>query len=92
MAAEGLTREDLDGVVTFLTGEYPLRFDSNASIARILAGMQLQGLPASYVDSRNDELRALSRDEVARVAARIMDPEALHFVVVGQPVGLRPGN
>ena len=88
MAAEGLSQEELDAAKTYLTGAYPLRFDGNASIAGILAGMQSVELPTDYVANRNDFIDAVTLDEVNRVAAELLDPENLHFVVVGQPVGL----
>jgi zinc protease len=88
MAEEGMTAEELATAKTYLTGEYPLRFDGNAEIARIMAGMQMVGLPPEYVIDRNAYVEAVTLDDVRRVAAELMQPEDLHFVVVGQPVGL----
>lgn len=92
MAASGVTEAELDAARTYLTGAYPLRFDGNAPIARILVGMQMQGLPIDYVENRNDMIEAVTHADVARVAARALRPEALHFVVVGRPEGLATGN
>ena len=88
MANEGLSQEELDDAKTYLTGAYPLRFDGNADIAGILAGMQSVGLSTDYVANRNDFINAVTLDDVNRVAAELLDPENLHFVVVGQPEGL----
>jgi len=88
MANEGVTAEELADAKTYLTGAYALRFDGNAPIAKILVGMQMADLPIDYIRTRNAEIEALTLEEVNRVAARIYDPEALHFVVVGQPMGL----
>ena len=55
-ARDGVTQAELDNAKTYLTGEYPLRFDGNAKIAGILAGMQLIGLPADYVNTRNSRV------------------------------------
>ncbi len=88
LGAQGLTQEELDDAKTYLTGAYALRFDGNAPIARIMVGMQMTGLPVDYLRTRNDQINALTLDEVNRVARRLFDPEALHFVVVGQPEGL----
>jgi zinc protease len=88
MAAEGLTEEELAKAKTYLTGSYPLRFDGNATIAGILAGMQTEGLPIEYLETRNAEIEAVTLDDVKRVAARVLRPEALTFVVVGSPVGV----
>jgi zinc protease len=88
IAAEGITPEELATTKTYLTGSYPLRFDGNGPIANILVGMQMEGLPIDYAVTRNEKINAVTLDDVKRVAKRIYLPEALHFVVVGQPVGL----
>lgn len=88
MAENGVTQEELDSAKTYLTGAYPLRFDGNGPIANILVGMQIDDLPADYVNTRNDKIEAITLEDIKRVAARILKPEALRFVVVGQPEGL----
>jgi zinc protease len=88
MATDGLTQDELDTAKTFLTGEYPLRFDGNGEIANIMVGMQMIGLPPEYVINRNDYIESVTLEDVNRVAAELMQPDALHFVVVGQPEGL----
>ncbi len=88
IAAEGLTDQELADTKTYLTGSYPLRFDSNANIAGILVGMQMEGMPIDYAVTRNARIEAVTMDDIRRVAARLYQPQALHFVVVGQPTGL----
>lgn len=88
MAQEGVTAEELDAAKTFITGEYPLRFDGNGPIADIMVGMQQVGLSPDYVINRNDFIEAVTLEEINRVASELLDAEALHFVVVGQPEGL----
>lgn len=85
---EGVTPEELEATKTYLTGSYPLRFDGNGPIASILVGMQMDGMPIDYVTTRNSKVEAVTMDDIKRVAASLFDPEALHFVVVGQPSGL----
>ncbi|MCR9156967.1 MAG: insulinase family protein [Rhodobacteraceae bacterium] len=88
MSENGVTEEELTAAKTYLTGAYPLRFDGNGPIANILVGMQMDDLPAEYVNTRNAQVEAITLDDIKRVAARVLRPEALHFVVVGQPEGL----
>lgn len=88
IATEGVTAEELANAQTYLTGAYPLRFDGNGPIARILVSMQMEDLGIDYIATRNDKVRAITLEEINRVAARIYDPEALHFVIVGQPEGV----
>ncbi len=88
VATDGVTADELRDAKAYLTGAYPLRFDSNESIAKILAGMQFEGLPASYVKQRNDLVNAVTLEEINELAGSLYKPEELHFVVVGQPEGL----
>ncbi len=88
LAAKGVTQEELDAAKTYVTGEYPLRFDGNGEIADIMVGMQMIGLTPAYVVDRNAFIEAVTLADVNRVAAELLDPAGLHFVVVGQPVGV----
>lgn len=88
MAEEGITAEELAAAKLYLTGAYPLRFDSNVKIASILVGLQLSDLPIDYIKTRNDKVEAVTLEDINRVAKRLFQPEALRFVVVGQPDGL----
>ena len=88
VAENGVTEEELEAAQLYMTGSYPLRFDGNSNIASILAGMQADGMPIDYINTRNDRVNAVTLDDVRAMAARLMDPDALHVVVVGQPQGL----
>ena len=92
LAQNGITEAELEAAKRYMTGEYPLRFDGNGTIASILASMQSDDMPVDYITNRNSYVEAVTLDDVRRVAARLLDPAALHFVVVGQPQGLSPGN
>lgn len=86
--AAGVTEDELTDAKTYLTGEYPLRFDGNGRIASIMAGMQLIGLPVDYIDSRNERVEAVTAEDVARVAGEMLDLDQLRFVLVGRPEGI----
>jgi len=89
MAEGGATAKELEAAKRYLTGAYPLRFDGNSRIASILVGMQLDGMPRSYIETRNAKVNAVTLADVARVAKRLLRPDDLRIVVVGQPVGLK---
>ncbi len=88
VADAGVTAEELETAKRYLTGAYALRFDGNAEIAGILAGLQVARLPLSYISDRNALVNAVSVEDINRVAATLYQPENLRFVVVGQPEGL----
>ena len=88
MANGGVTENELAATKTYLTGSYPLRFSGNGQIAQVLVGMQMEDLPIDYAVTRNAEIEAVTIDDVKRLAKRLLMPDALRFVVVGQPVGV----
>ena len=85
LSDRGVTADELQDAKTFLTGAYPLRFDGNSRIARILVGMQTQGLPMDYIHTRNAKVNAVTMEDIRRVSARILKEENLYFVIVGRP-------
>jgi zinc protease len=91
-AADGVTEAELEDAKRFLTGAYPLRFDGNARIASQLLGLQTAGLGIDYVNERNDLVEAVTLDDIRRVAARLLHPDRLTFVVVGRPEGVEATN
>jgi zinc protease len=88
IAEQGITADELERAKRYLTGAFPLSFDSNAKIARYLVFMQEEELGIDYIDRRNGLIEAVTVEDVKQVAARLMKPENLSIVVVGQPAGL----
>jgi len=88
MREEGPTDDELAGAKLFLTGSYALRFSSTLSIANALVGVQLEDFPADYFAKRNGYIEAVTLEDVKRVAKRLLDPDALTFVIVGKPDGV----
>lgn len=88
MRDEGATEEELEAAKRYLTGAYPLRFDSNGKIAGQLAGLMSEGFGPDYIENRNALIEAVTLDDISRVAKRLLDPARLKVVVVGQPEGL----
>ncbi|MDP0928442.1 pitrilysin family protein [Paracoccus onubensis] len=88
MATDGVTEQELSDAKTYLTGEYPLRFDGNGKIASLLTGMQLAGFPIDYPNYRNDLVEAVTADDVKQVAERLLDSDNLRFILVGRPEGI----
>lgn len=87
VADEGIPQADLERAKRYLTGAFPLRFDSNAKIARFLVGAQEEKLGIDYINIRNDLIEAVTVEDIRRVAT-LLDPDGLSIVVVGKPAGL----
>jgi zinc protease len=85
LGAEGPTEKELEDAKAYLTGAFPLNFDSNMKIASVLMGFQQDELGVEYVAERNDLINAVTLEDLERVAAAYMKPENFTFVLVGQP-------
>jgi zinc protease len=88
VARDGISAKELDDAKRYLTGSYALRFTSSGRIARMLVGLQLQRFGPDYIDKRNGYINAVTLADAKRVAARLLQPSKLTFVVVGQPEGV----
>jgi zinc protease len=89
MATDSVNQKELDDAKTYLTGSFPLRFSSSSQIASMLVGMQTAQLPIDYLKTRNSLIEAVTRDDITRVAAKILKSENLLTVVVGRPTGIK---
>lgn len=92
LATNGVSAAELQAAQQYMTGSYPLRFDGNGTIAGILAAMQSDDMPLDYIATRNDNVLAVTVEDIQRVAAELVSTDALRFVVVGQPERLEPSN
>ena len=88
MAVDGVDEDELNDAKTYLTGAYPLRFSESGRIARMLVGMQLDGLSLNYIQKRNGFIAAVNRKDIARVAKKLLAVNRLVTIVVGQPKGM----
>ncbi|MGI9483808.1 MAG: M16 family metallopeptidase [Hyphomicrobiales bacterium] len=91
MAEHGPTEKELEEAKTYLTGSYPLRFDTSRKIAGQLLAIQVDDLGINYIDTRNDKVRAITLEDVKRVAKRLLKPGELIITVVGKPLELKSG-
>ena len=87
-AASGPTQAELDDAVAYLTGSMPLQFSDTRRTAEGLLAMRQNGRAVDWLAGRPARLRALTRDRIAAVSARLLTPGQLAVVVAGQPVGL----
>ncbi|PPR67472.1 MAG: putative zinc protease [Alphaproteobacteria bacterium MarineAlpha1_Bin1] len=88
MRDEGITAKELANAKLFLNGSFPLRLTSSSRIARLLLAIQRENLGVDYLDRRPKLFNAVTLEDIARVAKRLLRPEKMLIVVVGQPDGL----
>ncbi len=88
MAENGVTETEFAAAKTYINGSFPLRLDSSRRIANILIGVQLNRLGIDYLDRRAGLMNAVTMDDIRRVARRLLKPDDLTVVVVGDPEGV----
>lgn len=71
---------------------FPRRFESAAQIASIYAGDAFIGRSHDYWKSWRDQVRAVTADDVLRVARKYLRPDAIVFLVVGKWEEIAPGD
>ena len=89
MRATGVTDDELRRAKQFLNGAFPLRLSSTSAIARMLVGMQYSNLGIEYLDKRAAFINKVGLADIDRVAKRLLDPDKLTVVIVGQPIKIK---
>lgn len=69
---------------------YPQRFETFGQLAAGLADLWMYGLPDDYHQRLAEELRALTLEDVVEAGRRILKPDNLVWVVVGDGKALMP--
>jgi zinc protease len=87
LADDGPTEEEREKAIRFLTGSYPLRFDTSTKIAGQLTQLQLERLGPDYPDIRNALFEAVTMADLRRAAARVLAPGIALVTIAGQPEG-----
>jgi zinc protease len=88
MAEQGPTAEELENAKAYMTGSFPLALDSSAAVARLLVGLQYDGLGMDYLARRDALIRGVTLEQARRVARRIFGDPMFLTVIVGRPAGI----
>jgi zinc protease len=85
---------ELDDVKSYLMGVFPATVQTASDIASRLVDMELYGLPEDYFDRYRENIAAVTKDDIERVAKKYLDPDRVLIVIVGnaqqirEPLGL----
>jgi zinc protease len=85
MRDEPVAPEELSLATSYLDGVFPIRYETTSAIASALSALVIFGLPDDYFDTYRARVRAVTADEVQRVAREHLRPERLQLVVAGAP-------
>jgi predicted Zn-dependent peptidase len=88
MRTGGPNDEELRAAKGNLIGGFGLHLETGADVARLLLGLEIDGLPATFATQYPSKLDAVTLDDAKRVAARLLKPMAL--VIVGNATEVKP--
>ena len=75
--------QELSEAKSFLMGSFPLRLDSTAKLAQVLAQVEFYGLGFEYFSQYPKWIERVTKEDVQRVAKHYLDPQRYALVVVG---------
>jgi zinc protease len=82
--------EELADAKNFLTGVFPLRAETQEGLTNLLVNQYLYGLPDDYLQTYRDNIAAVSADDVQRVAQKLIRPDQMAIVIVGDAEEVLP--
>ncbi|MBL8151587.1 MAG: insulinase family protein, partial [Blastocatellia bacterium] len=80
---EPVTESELQDAVDYLTGSFVFSFETNAQVAGFLVEAEIFKLDFDYLKRYPEFIRAVTVEDVFRVAKKYIDPENLTTVIVG---------
>ena len=89
MADKGVTPTELAAAKSYINGSFPLRLDSTHRIASLLVSVQANNLGIDYLSKRSSLINDVTLSDIKRVAPKLLRPEALTVLIVGQPKGIK---
>jgi zinc protease len=84
-----LEGRELDDTKNYLMGVFPATVQTASDIASRLVDLELYGLPDDYFDRYRENIAAVTKDEITRVANKYLDPDRLLVVIVGNAKDIR---
>ncbi|MDH5180150.1 MAG: insulinase family protein [Gammaproteobacteria bacterium] len=82
---KGPTDAELEHAKQNITGGFPLRIDSNKDIVEYLAMIGFYNLPHDYLQTFNNKIMDVSKQQIKAVFKKRIDPDRMVTVLVGNP-------
>jgi len=87
---ESVSEEELTDAKNFLVGVFPIRAETQEGLTNLIVSQYLHGLPEDYLQTYRDNVRAITADDVKRVAEKYVQPEKMAVVIVGDASEILP--
>ncbi len=89
MQSGDVDARELDDTKNYLMGVFPATVQTASDVASRLVDMELYALPEDYFDRYRENIAAVSKDEITRVAHKYLDPDRVLVVIVGNAKEIR---
>jgi len=86
--SDGVSAEEIDNAQSYITGSLPLAMTSTGSIAGVLLNLQVKDRPQTYLEDFIEKINAITANDVMRVAKRVLKPDEIFTIIVGNPEGV----
>jgi len=83
MRAETVTVDELSLATDYLDGVFPIRYETTYAVAQAIAVAEVFSLGEDYYSRYRDRIRAVSAEDVRRVAMQHLHPDEVTIVAVG---------
>ena len=80
---------EIDDTKNYLMGVFPATVQTASDLAGRLVDMELYGLPENYFDHYRENIAAVTKEDIATVARKYIDPDRALIVVVGNAKQIR---
>ena len=91
IAGRPISAQELAFAQSYLTLALPGTWETNQAVQGSVVEQVLYNLPADYFDTYSGKVRALRSTDLDRVASRIVKPENMTWVVVGDRAKIESG-
>jgi zinc protease len=83
MHDEGPDESELEETVSYLTGVFPVRLETNAGVAAQVLGAELYGLGVDYIERYPSIIRSVTLAETREAARNLLKPERHVLAIAG---------
>ncbi len=84
---KGITRQEVEQAVSYITGSYAVTLSTNAAVAGQLLVGEVYGLGSDYIQKRNGYYKAVTVEQVNAAARKYLQPGQGTLVIAGSYAG-----
>jgi zinc protease len=83
LRTETVPAKELTDTKSYLTGVFPLQLETQNGLLGQFTNIQLNNLPANYLQTYRDKINAVTAADIQRVANKYVQPDKIAVVIVG---------